>query len=878
MTLKTTRPLRTVRTIADIEAIEAQPYDDLVTARNLYDLFRATAATVGDRPALTVLCSPDPRDVGTTLSHRGLLAEITRAANMFHALGLRSGKGVAAFLAPTTPELPTLMLGAQVAGVASSINYLLTGEAIADLLRAQDATLLVIPARHIDAACWDRAEGLLETVPSLETILVIGDETEGRPKHVPLAPRLAAASDRALGFTPTCDRDTVCALFHTGGTTGRPKVVRLTHGNQIHAAFGFAQVFGYDEQDVVVNGFPFFHVGGTITVGLSVLAAGGHMIVPSPYALRPPEVVARYWDLVRHFGVTMVNGVPTSIGALTATFPKGMDVSRIRMAGTGGAILPAAVGARFTKATGIPIFETYGMTEAAAAIAFNPARGDPVAGSVGLRAPFSETRILSQTTGETCPAGTIGLVQVRGPQVFPGYLDPAQNEGVLDAEGWLSTGDLGKLSPDGRLTLTGRSKDLIVRSGHNIDPAAIEEVANQFPGVDVSAAVGMPDQYAGEVPILFVVPSKTGQLDLTALRTHLERHLHERPALPRDIVELDALPVTAVGKVFKPALRDRAIVEKVLLELAAISPSATAEVELATDEQGHVLADVSVTGLDEQKLSELASALAPLPQVYRVNRRAPVRLEIIDGVALLTLDRPESLNAMSQPMMDALERQLDVIDATEGLRAVIITGAGRAFSAGGDLIEFGAALDAGPDRLLAYLRRNGEILQRVEDLPMPVIGAVNGVAIAGGLELMLCCDILIAAESAKIGDGHSRYAVVPAAGSTVRLPERIAPSRAAQMFFTAAAFSADILRDWGLVNEVVPSGQLLPRAIEIARDIARCSPEANRHIKALSRRPHDATRRDRMEAELRHFAEHVLGNDLARGLAAFRGKRSPCFD
>ena len=193
----------------------------------------------------------------------------------------------------------------------------------------------------------------------------------------------------ALEFQPLADRDAVCALFHTGGTTGRPKVVRLTHGNQIHAAFGFAQVFGYDERDTVINGFPFFHVGGTMTAGLSVLAAGGHVVVPSPYALRLQAVIDRYWTIVEHFRATVVSGVPTSIAALTNSWKPGTDVSSVRMAITGGAVLPKAVGSRFEATTGIRLFETYGMTETAAAIAFNPGRGTPAAGSVGFRAPYS---------------------------------------------------------------------------------------------------------------------------------------------------------------------------------------------------------------------------------------------------------------------------------------------------------------------------------------------------------------------------------------------------------------------------------------------------------------------------------------------------------
>lgn len=255
-----------------------------------------------------------------------------------------------------------------------------------------------------------------------------------------------------------------------------------------------------------------------------------------------------------------------------------------------------------------------------------------------------------------------------------------------------------------------------------------------------------------------------------------------------------------------------------------------------------------------------------------------VRLDRSKGLAILTLDRPDTLNAMSQEMMTALDRQLDALSQVRDLRAVIITGAGRGFCAGGDLLEFETALAAGQDRLLDYLRRNARILQRIEDLPVPVIGAVNGVAIAGGLELLLCCDILIAAEGAQIGDGHARYGIVPAAGSTVRLPERIAPSRAAQLFYTGAPLPAETLRDWGLVNEVVPANRLMDRAQERAAEIMACSPEVTRHLKALTGpKARDPRRQGWMEAEHEHFARHVEGQDLGRGLAAFREKRRPDF-
>lgn len=255
-----------------------------------------------------------------------------------------------------------------------------------------------------------------------------------------------------------------------------------------------------------------------------------------------------------------------------------------------------------------------------------------------------------------------------------------------------------------------------------------------------------------------------------------------------------------------------------------------------------------------------------------------VRLDYAHGIATLTLDTPENMNAASEAMMRSLERRLVEVAALEGLRVVILTGAGRAFCAGGDLVEFQAALDAGGTKLIDTLRYNQDVIQMVEDLPVPVIGAVNGVAVAGGLELLLCCDIILAAENAKLGDGHARYGVVPAGGATVRLVERIGPSRAAQLFYTASLIDMQTAASWGLVGEVVPGERLMVRAMELAREICRSSPQVHRHIKVLmGKNAHPAERAARIRAELERFEEHLRGPDLARGLAAFNTKKQPDF-
>ena len=169
--------------------------------------------------------------------------------------------------------------------------------------------------------------------------------------------------------------------------------------------------------------------------------------------------------------------------------------------------------------------------------------------------------------------------------------------------------------------LTGREKDLIVRSGHNIDPAAIEDVANAFPGVQMSSAVGMPDAYAGEVPILFVVPSPDHAIDLQQLQEHVERNINEPPAKPKRVVVLESLPVTAVGKIFKPALRDLAVKEKVRSEIDRIFGAANkAEIHVDKDDKLNTVVRISVDTDDAGRIRALAESLSSLPQTYLIEQ------------------------------------------------------------------------------------------------------------------------------------------------------------------------------------------------------------------------------------------------------------------
>lgn len=615
----TTRSILKVVTEDDLRQIEALPYEERVPWQSIYDVFQATASLFGDRPALTVLGEDPLKDTPYCITHQQLLGGVTQAANMYAALGAKR-QSVIALLSRSHNLIPALLWGAEVAAIASCVNYLLTPRVIASLLDAEQADFLVCPGPSLDPELWAKAKEVLQHTKRIKTVLILGGDApsslEGRDCFQ-VETLLAQQSDSVLSIETLPQQHDIAALFHTGGTTGTPKLVPQTHLNQIHAAWSLAQSFDLTEQDVSLNGFPLFHVGGTTTIGMSVLATGGHVVILSPSGLRNPLVVRDIWKLVERYQATFIGGVPTSIGSMSEVPVDGHQISSVRFAFTGGASLPSAVGQRFETRTNIPLLEQYGMTESVAAIAATPLHGKHKRGSVGLRSPFSSIEILDfdpDTGWQVCEQGQVGSVVIKGPQIVAGYLNPDHNKGTFMPDGGLITGDIGYLDEDGYLFLTGREKDLIIRSGHNIDPIAIEEVVNAHPNVAVSAAVGMPDEYAGEIPVVFIELIANTSVQNDALQAYIKQHIIEPPARPRHVFVIDTIPVTAVGKIFKPALRDLAVKHKLHMLVEELCASATVvDVSSLSEDQEVTLSLQAHQQAQHVEDEKLTLALSKLP-------------------------------------------------------------------------------------------------------------------------------------------------------------------------------------------------------------------------------------------------------------------------
>lgn len=247
--------------------------------------------------------------------------------------------------------------------------------------------------------------------------------------------------------------------------------------------------------------------------------------------------------------------------------------------------------------------------------------------------------------------------------------------------------------------------------------------------------------------------------------------------------------------------------------------------------------------------------------------------------ARITLNRPEALNSISAEMIDDLNAALDGLEGRATFRALVITGTGRAFCTGADLKSARQRMQ-GQDAATVnstFLDGLRKVLLRIENFPAPVIAAVNGLALAGGIELVLACDLVVAVESAKLGDAHANYGLVPGGGSSVRLPRKIGPARAKYLIYTGEFLPARTLHEWGLVNEVAADDQLLDAVGEIVAKLSAKSPTGLRRMKRMI----DDGLEQPLEPALRHElalnALHAYSEDRAEGLSAFEEKRKPQF-
>ena len=620
----------TYASVVDRDAIENEMvWGDRDLPVTTYGLLSQTAGKFPSRNAVTYQLMSGPSDKCETFSWSELKDKTTQVANMLRELGVGE-TDVVAYLLPNTNETVLTYLGGQVAGIVNPINPLLGPEQIAAILRETNAKVLVTLRAFPKTDVSQKAADAVALAPNVHTVLEVDLHrylTGIKKLIVPLIrPKTTVTHDaKVLNFSAEMNRqsttlafedstvDRVAAFFHTGGTTGMPKVAQHKYSGIVYNGWLGARLL-FTEEDVQICPLPMFHVFAAIVSLGASLASGAHVVFPTPQGYRGEGVFDNFWKLIERHKVTFMITVPTALSALMQR-KVDADISTLRIAFCGSSPLPLELYRRFEEAVNaekgstdvkLSICEGYGLTEATCLVSINPPDGEKRVGSIGIPFPYTDVRIVNVATQIDCGSDEVGEICVASPGVYDGktYTEtaknadlfyPGENSPLGKSVQYLRTGDLGRIDAEGYLWITGRAKDLIIRGGHNIDPAEIEEALAGHEAVALAGAIGQPDAHAGEIPCVYVELVDGATATEAELMAYAKANIHECAAHPKHLEIMDELPKTAVGKIFKPDLRKRAITR--IFNAALANAGVAAEVgSVAEDKKRGLVAHLVKTG------------------------------------------------------------------------------------------------------------------------------------------------------------------------------------------------------------------------------------------------------------------------------------------
>ena len=555
--------------LADVERVALS---DRGLPASTYELVCRAAELWPDRPAVSVLPNAATFHTPLVRTFGELACDMHRAAAVLAGLGVNRSDAVAV-VSVNCAELLPLLLAAEAVGIYAPINPGLAPEHAVELVRLSGATVIVASGPELDEGVWIHARTIAESTGARALLALRPTAASGEPPALePLAgvevaylqELMANVEGDGLPGPPPGPDDIACYL-HTGGTTGTPKLAARTHANEVSNAWMMRASNVLDEGSVIFAALPLFHTNALLVTVLAPLLKGQHVVWGGPLGYRDMPLFENFWKIVEHYRIAAMSAVPTVYSVL-AQFPVDGDISSLRLPIVGAAPLPPAVREAFEARTGVSLCEGYGLTEGTCASALSwpdAARLD----AVGQRLPYQEARAakIDEATGSWTflPENQVGTLVLRGPNIFAGYLVQVGARREIQAggkvkDGWLDTGDLASVDGDGFIRLAGRAKDLIIRGGHNIDPATIEDALLAHPDVTAAAAVGRPDPHAGEVPVAFVTLAAGTERTSDELEAWAAGRVPERAAAPKHVEIVDEIPVTSVGKPYKPELRRRA--------------------------------------------------------------------------------------------------------------------------------------------------------------------------------------------------------------------------------------------------------------------------------------------------------------------------------
>ena len=482
---------------------------------------------------------------GREMSYRQLADFTDAMSGLLAQHGIGRGDAVA-FIGENCPEfLMTLFGCAQLGAIFVPVNTRLAPPEIEHVLADSGARVLVHGPDFTD-----RVAEVAERAGVAHRLQTGEEGSDGLPGLRPLL-RAGVGGHLDAAVVPTDP----AMIMYTSGTTGKAKGAVLSHGNLTWVSINPALDYDLVSSDVALMISPLFHAAALGMGALPIILKGATMVLEQSFD------AGRALELIERYRVTSLSGVPTTYQLLADHERWGSaDLSSLNKLTCGGSAVPTRIIDAY-EARGLSFSQGYGMTETSPGASYlRPEMSREKQGSVGLPHFFTEVRITDAETGAVVPRGTVGEIEVRGPNVFPGYHGlPEATASAFAEDGWFRSGDLGYLDEDGYLFISDRLKDMIISGGENIYPAEIEDHLNSIEGVTGAAVIGIPDEQWGEVPwavLTVAAGTDPAQVNTDAVRAALDGRL-ARYKLPKRVVVVDELPRTASGKVRKAELRAR---------------------------------------------------------------------------------------------------------------------------------------------------------------------------------------------------------------------------------------------------------------------------------------------------------------------------------
>jgi fatty-acyl-CoA synthase len=542
------------------------------------------------------------------ISYREVAQRVTQVSNALHSFGI-GRTDVTSIILPNFPEMYFSLWGAETSGIANPINPLLEANIIKEIITTAGSKVLIALGPVPGTDIWEKTLAIKDNIPALEAVFCLfGDDIPASASNkVPVYSfeKLIAKqqADELLHASP--EHSDICSYFHTGGTTGLPKLAKHLHLNELTNAAQMNLVSPMEHSDSVLIGLPIFHVNAAVS-GLASIMLGSTILLAGPSGFRAKHMITNLLTILDNFNIAFMIAVPTVYAGLlqhlSAENIKQKRPQSMKLALCGAAPLSPDLQAKFIKTTGINLVEGYGSTEGTAVSTIMPTNSVATRTAVGLTIPGMVLRIgdIDENGNliRVCDIDETGEILIAGNNVFPGYVDELHNKNLWVTsplgEKMVRTGDLGTVDSNGYLSLCGRQKELIIRGGHNIDPKMIEDVASAHPEVLLAAAVPRPDAYSGELPVLYVTLVENSTATQATLESFMKANVPERAAMPKIINVVDEMPLTAVGKMFKPELVCREIRQVIEFALVEDFSADKFQVEVKPDKKHGILSTITI--------------------------------------------------------------------------------------------------------------------------------------------------------------------------------------------------------------------------------------------------------------------------------------------